>query len=110
MNELENLGFDETDISQGGYIADSKEILYQIAGDKGEDIYKEIMHIGEELPHLIQKYSDETVFCLGMDIAVDRQSMRPFILEANTYPGAKYPTRQLAEKRVRFYQYLLNNI
>lgn len=96
-----------SNVSQGGFIADAKEILYQIAGDKAEDLYKEIMHIGEELPRMIQKYSDETVFCLGMDVAVDRQSMRPFILEANTYPGTKYHTHQLAEKRVQYYQYLL---
>ena len=34
-----------SNISQGGYIADAKEILYQIAGDNAEDIYKEIMRL-----------------------------------------------------------------
>lgn len=97
-----------SNVSQGGYIADAKDILSEIAGDTAQSLYDEIMYIGQELPLLIQKHKGDSAYCLGMDIAIDRQSMRPFILEANTYPGTKYHACQLAEKRVQYYRYLLN--
>lgn len=98
-----------SNVSQGGCIADAKEILYDIAKDKADSLYDEIIYIGEALPRLIQEKCGESAFCLGLDIAIDRQSMRPFVLEANIYPGTKYHSYQLAEKRVQFYQYLLEN-
>lgn len=98
-----------SNVSQGGYIGDAKEILHRIAGDKAEALYEEILMLGIEVPCLIQQYCEEKAFCFGLDIAVDRESLRLFVLEANSYPGTKYHYCQLAESRVRYYKYLLNN-
>lgn len=96
-----------SNVSQGGFIADARETLQSIAGAQTDALYDEIMTIGEKLPPLIQSRGDATVFCLGMDIAIDRKTMRPFILEANTYPGTKFHARQLAESRAAYYSYLM---
>lgn len=92
-----------SNVSQGGYIADTKEILYEIAGEKADELHDEILYIGKELPRLIQQYRGNSAYCLGIDIAIDRKTMRPFVLEANSYPGAKFHACQLAEKRVNYY-------
>ena len=97
-----------SNVSQGGFIADAKETLSIIAGAKADALYEEIMHIGNTLPKLIQEQQDDPVFCLGLDIAIDHESLQPYILEANTYPGTKFHKYQLAEKRVQFYRYLAN--
>ena len=98
-----------SNVSQGGYIGDAKVILQQIAGDKADPLYEEIMMLGREIPRLIRQMRGDSVFCLGIDVAVDRETLRPFILEANTYPGTKYHDCQLAESRVRYYKYLLES-
>lgn len=95
-----------SNVAQGGYIADAKEILYEIAGEKTDNLYEEMLYIGKELPRLIQQYRGNLAYCLGIDIAIDRKTMRPFVLEANSYPGAKFHACQLAEKRVNYYAYL----
>ena len=95
-----------SNVAQGGYIDDVKNVLQTIAGSQVTALYDEIMYIGEELPRLIQKHQGDAAYCLGMDVAVDRKSLRPFILEANTYPGLQFHYLQAADKRVQFYQYL----
>ena len=96
-----------SNVSQGGFIGDPRETLSVIAGDQADSLFDEIMFLGEAIPKLIQRFRGDSVFCLGLDVAVDRSTLRPYILEANTYPGTKYFTCQLAEKRVQYYQYLL---
>lgn len=95
-----------SNVAQGGYIADAKEILYEIAGEKTDNLYEEMLYIGKELPRLIQQYRGNLAYCLGIDIAIDRKTMRPFVLEANSYPGTQFHACQLAEKRVNYYAYL----
>lgn len=99
-----------SNLAQGGYVGDPKEVLQSIAGDKTESLYDEIIYLGQAIPKLIQKYRGNSAFCLGIDVAVDRQSLRPYVLEANTYPGTKYHLYQLAEKRVMFYRHILQKI
>lgn len=96
-----------SNVSQGGFIGDPKETLAMIAGDQADSLFDEIMSLGEAIPKLIQQYRGDSAYCLGLDIAVDRTTLRPYVIEANTYPGTKYFTCQLAEKRVQYYQYLL---
>lgn len=98
-----------SNVSQGGFIGDAKTIVQRIAGVKADALYDEILMLGREVPALIQRSMGDNVFCIGMDVAIDRDSLRPFALEANTYPGTKYHYCQLAESRVRYYKYLLNN-
>lgn len=97
-------------VSQSGFIADTKSILRQIAGEKAESLYEEIMEIGEKLPVIIQKFRGDSAYCLGIDVGVDRTTLQPYVIEANTYPATKYFYRQLTEKRVLFYEYLLTTL
>lgn len=97
-----------SNVAQGGYIDKVENVLQTIAGSRSGSLYDEMMYIGMELPRLIQKYRGDAAYCLGIDVAVDRQTMHPYVLEANTYPGWQFHYYQLANKRVQFYQYLLN--
>lgn len=99
-----------SNLAQGGYVGDPKEVLQVIAGDNAESLYDELLYLGQTVPKLIQKSLGDEVFCLGIDVAIDRQSLRPYVLEANTYPGTKYHLYQLAEKRVMYYRYLLQKL
>lgn len=94
-----------SNVSQGGFIADAKDTIQMIAGSKLTEIFDEIIHLGNVLPRLIQSKLQNDVFCLGLDIAIDRKTLCPYVLEANTYPGTRFHQYQLAEKRVQYYQY-----
>lgn len=95
-------------VSQSGFVADPKSVLHQIAGEKADEVYAEIMEIGEKLPVIIQKFRGDSAYCLGIDVGVDRATLQPYVIEANTYPATKYFYRQLSEKRVLFYEYIMN--
>lgn len=97
-------------VSHSGFVADPKSVLRQIAGEKGDSVFDHIMEIGEKLPIIIQKYRGEAAYCLGIDVGVDRRSLQPYVIEANTYPATKYFYRQLTEKRVLFYDYIMNHL
>lgn len=97
-----------SNLHQGGYVGNAIDIIRKIAGEKADSLYEEIMMLGEKVPKLIQQFRGEQVFCIGLDVAIDRETLRPFVLEANTYPGTRFHACQLAEKRVQFYQYVLD--
>lgn len=98
-----------SNVSRGGYISDAESILSQIAGERADELLATLHSIAAELPVLIQQYVDRPISCLGIDIGIDRNTLQPYVLEANTLPGAKYHSWQLAHKRVQYYQYLLKN-
>lgn len=97
-----------SNVAQGGYIDKIENVLKDIAGSRAGALYDEMMYIGIEVPRLIQKYRGDNAYCLGIDVAVDRETLRPYVLEANTYPGWQFHYYELANKRVQFYQYLQN--
>lgn len=97
-----------SNLSHGGYIADAEEILQIIAPDKSAQILRALEKYCITIPETIQQFQNTTVSCLGIDIGIDRTTQKPYILEANTMPGTKYHTWQLAEKKVQYYSYLIN--
>lgn len=99
-----------SNVSKGGYISDVESILEEIAGSRADELLSELHRIAAELPVLMQQYNkDRLISCLGIDVGIDRQTLQPYVIEANTRPGAKYHSWQLAHKRVQYYQYLLKN-
>lgn len=64
--------------------------------------------LGQEVPLLVEKFIGEDAFCIGIDVGVDRDTVRPYVIETNALPGTKFHLYQFAEKRVQYYKYLLS--
>lgn len=97
-----------SNVAQGGYIGDAMETLEAIAGDKAEALFDELNHIAQELPVLLQSYRQGVINYFGIDVGIDRETLQPYVLEANTKPATKFHSWQLAEKKVQYYKYLLS--
>ena len=98
-----------SNVSQGGYIGDTDEILHMISPERAASLKQDLMLISRELPKTIQSHRKKTICCLGIDVGIDRDTFQPYILEANTIPGTKYHLWNLAEKKVQYFRYLLDN-
>lgn len=96
-----------SNLSRGGYVADPEEILQMIAPGKAAQLLAELEEYCVTIPETIQRFRSTTISCLGIDIGIDRESQKPYILEANTIPGTKYHVWHLAEKKVQYYTYLV---
>lgn len=92
----------------GGSMIEADMALRAIAPEKADALYEEIMMLGEELPLLAEKYYGEDAFCIGFDIAVDRATLRPYVMESNLTPGLRFIHYQYAYHRVDYYKYLLS--
>ena len=99
-----------SNISGGGSFADAESVLSAIAGTEADKLLDRLHHIAAELPVFIQRQVERPITCLGIDVGIDRKTLDPYVLEANTFPGSKYHSWQLAHKRVQYYQYLLRNM
>lgn len=99
-----------SNISRGGYISDANSILTQVAGERADELLSALHSIAEKVPILVQQYVNRPISCLGIDVGIDRNTLQPYVLEANTFPGVKYHSWQLAHKHVQYYQYLLKNM
>lgn len=96
-----------SNLAQGGCAGQTYDILKQIAGDKSKDLLQEVEMLGQEVPLLVEKFIGEDAFCIGIDVGVDRDTVRPYVIETNALPGTKFHLYQFAEKRVQYYKYLL---
>lgn len=97
-----------SNLSQGGFIAKPLDILNVIAGNDANQVYEEIMMLGEKVPLLVEEIYGDAAFCVGIDVGVDRKSLHPYIMETNAAPGHKHHIYHYAEKRVQYYSYLHN--
>lgn len=92
----------------GGSMIEADMALKNIAPEKADALLEEIMMLGEKLPLLAEKYYGEDAFCIGFDIAVDRQTLHPYVMESNLTPGLRFIQYQYADHRVNYYKYLLS--
>lgn len=92
----------------GGSMIEADMALKAIAGEKADALLDEIMMLGEKLPLLAEKYFGEDAFCIGFDVAVDKKSLRPYVMESNLTPGLRFIKYQYADHRVNYYKYLLS--
>lgn len=92
----------------GGSMIEADMALRAIAPDKANTLLDEIMMLGEKLPLLAEKYFGEKAFCIGFDIAVDRETLQPYVMESNLTPGLRFIQYQYADHRVNYYKYLLS--
>ncbi len=99
-----------SNVSQGGFICTAQEALETIAKDRAEALLETLHVLAAEIPPLIQSYRKKPIACLGLDVGIDRDTLQPYLLEANTLPGAKYHLWPLSEVKVQYYRYLLSQI
>lgn len=90
----------------GGSMIEADMALRAIAPEKADELLEEIMMLGRELPVMIEKYGGENVFCIGFDVAVDRQTLQPYVMESNITPGLRFIIYQYTDHRVNYYKYL----
>lgn len=95
-----------SNLSRGGYVADAEEILQAVAPDNADRLLAQFEEFCVTIPETIQSFRKNPISCLGIDIGVDRESQKPYILEANTFPGTKYHIWHLAAKKVQYFTYL----
>ena len=96
-----------SNVAQGGYIGDAMEVLETIAPGKASELMELLEYIATELPELIQSYRQAPIAALGIDVGIDRGSLQPYVLEANSRPSTKLHAWLLAEKKTQYYKYLL---
>lgn len=92
----------------GGSMIEADMALRAIAPEKADALLKEIMKLEEKLPLLAEKYFGQSAFCIGFDIAVDRATLHPYVMESNLTPGLRFIQYQFADHRVNYYKYLLS--
>lgn len=97
-----------SNIHAGGSMLWADTALQVIAPEKASALLEEIMMLGEKLPLLVEKYFGEDAFCIGFDIAVDRTTLHPYVMESNLTPGFRFTQYQYADHRVNYYKYLLS--
>ena len=100
-----------SNVAQGGCVADTEGMLRQIAGARADELLATLHRIAAELPPMIERVVNGNITCLGFDIGIDRDTLEPYIIEANTFPGGtKSHSWDLALKRAQYYQYLLRSM
>lgn len=98
-----------SNLAQGGFVADPMTVLSSIAPGQEEALYQELEYLCDAVPRLIQSAKEKPLACLGIDVGIDCDTLQPYIIEANTYPGTKYHTWNLAHKKVQYFKYLIHN-
>lgn len=92
----------------GGSMIEADMALNLISPEHADELYDELMMLGQKLPKMADKYFGEKTFCIGFDIAIDRTSLRPYVIESNLTPGLRFIEYQYADHRVNYYKYLLS--
>lgn len=96
-----------SNVSRGGYIGDASEVLRAEFGDAAVRLEQSLNTLAQRVPALIQRVRENPICCLGIDVGIDRGSLQPYVIEANSFPGVKYHAYPLAEKRILYYRHLL---
>lgn len=97
-----------SNLAQGGFVADPMTVLASIAPGREEELYQELEYLCLAVPKLIQSKLEKPVACLGIDVGIDCDTLQPYVIEANTFPGTKYHTWDLAHKKVQYFKYLID--
>lgn len=94
--------------SSGGTVTLAEEVLLREFGDKAEELMNQLIYLSSAVPNAIDRFNDRVVSCYGIDAAIDRDTLCPYIIEVNLGPGIDYTPWHLAERRARYYRHLLN--
>lgn len=97
-----------SNLAQGGFVADPMTVLASIAPGREEELYQELEYLCLAVPKLIQSKLEKPVACLGIDVGIDCDTLQPYVIEANAFPGTKYHTWDLAHKKVQYFKYLID--
>ncbi len=98
-----------SNVARGGFACGAMDALTIIAGDKAETLMDKLRQLTVDLPRLIQSHCKNTITSIGFDIGIHRDTLQPYLLEANTNPGT-YLVWELSEVRVQYYGHLLSQL
>ena len=91
-----------SNLSAGGSIGDALPILRSRYGAGAEAVHSRLQHLAEDLPRRIQRlYPGFMIDALGLDMGLDAEG-RPWLFEANSFPGAKYFETRDARPRIGY--------
>ncbi|MGM9553873.1 MAG: YheC/YheD family protein [Faecousia sp.] len=94
--------------SSGGAVTLAEEVLLREFGPAADRLMQELIFLGTAVPNALDRFNDRLVSCYGIDAAIDRETMLPYIIEVNLGPGVDYTPWHLAERRARYYRHLLH--
>lgn len=98
-----------SNVSRGGYIGDAYDVLQEEFPPAADTLMDALHMLADKVPRIISSYCKEPVSCYGIDVGIDRDTLSPYVIEVNTFPGTRYHAWQLAEKRVQYFKYLLEH-
>ncbi|MCQ2454587.1 MAG: YheC/YheD family protein [Clostridia bacterium] len=94
----------------GGSLNFAIKVLEQMVGDKAEEKLAEINEVALKTAAFVQSHATVNSCRLGIDICVDRDTNRVYVIEANAKPGVKFVGPwPLALVLAQYYKYVLEN-
>jgi len=74
-----------SNIAGGGYSIPVEKLLPLHFGGKHKEILEQLQYIGENFPDYYQSFFDETMFDIGLDIGISRETGKLYLFEVNNF-------------------------
>lgn len=97
-----------SNVAEGGLLGNAKDYLRSEFGDEDRKLFGKLCEIGIKVPQAYERIlADRAESFYGIDVGIDLDTMLPFVIEVNAFPGTCFHKYHLAEKRVQYYKYLI---
>ncbi len=98
-----------SNLSAGGFVGEAKAFLESDYDDTEHKLFYRLQQIALQVPKAVETVlAQEAESCYGIDVGIDLDTMEMFVIEVNSFPGAAFHKYALAQKRVQYYRYLLD--
>ena len=98
-----------SNVAEGGLLGSAKEYLKSEFGDEDRKLYQILCDLGTKVPQAYElALQDRAESFYGIDVGIDLDTLTPYVIEVNAFPGTCFHKYHLAEKRVQYYQYLIS--
>lgn len=99
-----------SNISAGGYVSFVDKTLELDFGENAQMIKDKFTEIAKELPTVIEEASNCNMLSLGIDVAVDADTLRTYIIEVNAIPQVHFFKSKYLSTRADYFAYLSKGI
>ena len=95
-----------SNLSTGGYATDGGAALLCEFGDDAVSISEKLIRISTEVPVIVEKASKCHMLTMGIDVAIDRDSLTPYIIEVNYVPQVHFHKDAYNGAKADYFRYL----
>ncbi len=99
-----------SNISAGGYVSEAKKTLEIDFGENAQSLIEKFTEIAKDLPPLIEEASQCNMLSLGIDVAVDAETLQSYIIEVNVIPQVHYHKSAYVSTKADYFAYLTKQI